>query len=451
MSEPAASQYSTAASAPRARRSLLSRLFVFVLLPLLWASVVFQVVAMSVTIRKRADRKDFAIYYLSGMQLNRGLPLYQTEFAPLATKLGMDTGGIDHATDPPSFIALFAPLSRLPLKTSVMVWTAINFACLVLSLILLIGPGSGLSPWAAWTFAALVFWYPPVVDHFYYGQNKIILLAMLVLMMHWMRRRRDAWAGLMLALACLTRLFPLLMAGYLILERRWRVLAYTVIGIIAGGLLTVAVCGIPSTLAFSRGVSLLTGFSTPRVQDIAMAGFISRLFWRVCGAQPGAALDLLRHAAIAAADIAVVLLVIRASLTTTAGADRDWRIFSLWAAAAIVLSPVAWPHYMVIFIIPFAQMAVAASDGRASRRAIVMALTSCALITLWMLYGTQFARPKEPWFGWALSECGFFAMFTGFVAAYWFAMDAPDALPAVPLRAMPRQVLSRVLRAAPVH
>jgi hypothetical protein len=394
----------------------------------LWIMALLQAAILVHSLKGQATRNDFSIYYLSGRTFYAGANPYRTNFHPLAKKLGLDDGRISQATDPPTFILLFSPISQLPPQKAFWLWTAINFAAFAIALFILLGPGSGLSGPVAWSLAALVAWYPPVADHFFWGQNKILVLTMLVLMMRCMASKRDVAAGLIFALASLTRIFPLAIMGYLVLQRRWRTLAYTAIGLVAGAVLTMIFFGAANTLSFGGGVDFLTNqhwlFYS---RNLAMNAFISRFFWRLIGPHLGAAMDALRRASILAADVAVLGLATQATLTSKPGADPDWRIFSLWVATAVMLSPTAWIHYLVILLIPFAQITSAAFRGRGSRRAIWMAIASIALIVLSMDFSEARGLEAHYFIRGAFRESAFMSMLAGFVAAYWFAIDGPDA------------------------
>jgi hypothetical protein len=66
-------------------------------------------------------------------------------------------------------------------------------------------------------------------------------------------------AGFALALAALLRIFPLAMAGYLVLQQRSRTFAYVIVGLLAGGLLTIAFIGLNNCISFFASLLFLTG------------------------------------------------------------------------------------------------------------------------------------------------------------------------------------------------
>ena len=94
----------------------------------------------------------------------------------------------------------FVPLTLLAPRPGFYVWTAINAASFLLALVLLFRWTPALSRDGALALAAVTILFPPVLDHLVFGQNKMLVLLMFVLMLRWMERGRDGAAGLMLAL-----------------------------------------------------------------------------------------------------------------------------------------------------------------------------------------------------------------------------------------------------------
>src|SRR5260370_12374292 len=161
-----------------------------------------------------------------------------------------------------------------------------------------------------------------------------------------------------------------------------------------------------------------------------MGRLVWRMFWSVTGTGPGSSADWIRRSAIGAADIVVLGLTIRATLLDRNRGDPDWRIYSLWIATAIMLTPVGWHHYLVLLAIPFVQMVASASQGRSSSRAIWMAVGSYLLSAISLRAFSRFMVPPPtefqiafPWLARTLQKTSFIALLTGYVAAYWVATD----------------------------
>ena len=389
---------------------------------IIWLGVIFQLFAWLHLLPARPNHFDFSIYYASGLVLREHLDPYTTDLDVVGKSLNLEIDPIHYATDPPTFLLCFEPLTLLPLTQAFWLWTALNFAALVVALTLLLH-GSGLGLWTWWSLATLSLLYPPVGDHFFYGQNKIFVLLMLVLMMRWMGEGRDAAAGLTLGVATLMRGFPLLLISYLLLRRRWRAIAYTAVGIAISGILTIAFLGVSQTLSFSQGARFVT---MPRFLalpiNISLAAFVSRMYWYAFGARAGVS-DVVRSVLVVISEIGVLALTVKATLKSRDTADLDWRAFSLWVVTAVMLSPTAWVHYLVLMLIPFIMMSTAAGRGRSNNRAMWMAVASFMLIALSTGGRTAFGAHPHGLVPIMIAECSFVAIAMVYVSAYWFATD----------------------------
>ena len=397
---------------------------------IIWLGVIFHSMALIHQLPSRITQFDFSIYYASGLALREHINPYTTDLDVVGKRLNLEIDPIHYATDPPTFLLCFEPLTLLSLPQAFWLWTALNFAALVAALILLLR-GSGLGIWTAWTLAALSLLYPPVGEHFFYGQNKIFVLLMFVLMMRWMGEGRDAAAGLTLGVATLMRGFPLLLIGYLLLRRRWRAMAYTAVGIAIGGILTIAFLGLSQTLSFSHGARFVT---MPRFLalpiNISLAAFVSRMYWYAFGARAGVS-NIVRSMLVVISEIGVLALTVKATLKSRDTADLDWRAFSLWVVTAVMLSPTAWVHYLVSMLIPFIMMSIAAGRGRPNNRAIWMAVASFMLIALSTSGRTAFGTHPHGILPIMVAECSFVSLLMVYISAYWFASDdllAPDQM-----------------------
>jgi alpha-1,2-mannosyltransferase len=389
---------------------------------ILWLGVIVHSLMLLHQLHSRVNQFDFSIYYASGLALREHIDPYTTDLDRVGRGLQLEIDPIHFATDPPTFLLCMEPLTLLPVRQAFWLWTALNFAALVSSLILLLR-GSGVDFCTALALIALGLLYPPVGEHFFYGQNKIFVLLALVLVMRWMAHGHDAAAGLILGIAALMRGFPLLMIGYLVLRRRWRVIAYTVAGMAIGGLLTVAILGLQQTLSFSNGLRFVT---KPRFLalpiNVSLGAFVSRLYWYAFGAHGGFS-NAVRLILVAAAEIGLLAVTVKATLKYRDAIDMDWRAFSLWVVTAVMLSPTAWVHYLVLMLIPFAQMAIAADRGRANHRAIWMAVASFLLISLSTSGRTAFGPHPRGGLPIMIAECSFGSLMMAYLSAYWFASD----------------------------
>lgn len=395
----------------------------------LWWALFLFATAFVPNLRARAIRNDFAVYYVSALELRRGIDPYATDFAHLARQTGLEIKDVLRSTEPPTFLLLFEPLTHFPPRTAFWIWQTINFAALAGALILMLGPASGLSSPLAWSLAAFAFIYPPILSHFWFGQSKLPLLLMLVVMTKLMRRRFDRTAGLILAFAGLVRIYPFAIGGYFLLERRWRPLAWMGVGAAVGAIATIAIVGPANCLSFVRGLSYLTTEQwSSKSGDNAPLAFAIR-FLQESGLARNGVSGLAQHVLLATIDIVLLSLTVRATLLRPVDHDGDLRLFSLWVVTAIMLPPVSWDYDMTLVLLPFACMAVAASSGTASWRSIAMAISSYALIGAWRFSEIGNAQNVTGLAENTLNETASLALLAAYFAAYWLVTDNAEPTP----------------------
>jgi Glycosyltransferase family 87 len=414
-------------------RSLTGRIVRLCLPALLWTIVAIAAPTFILQIKHqdRAIQEDFAVYYFSALEMRHGVSPYTTDLTKTARASGFDIHGIALSTDPPTLDLIFKALTYLPLHTAYCLWQAINLTCIAVAILLLIGFGSGLRISTSLTIGALFVLYPSVASHFWFGQSKFPLLLLFVLMMRSMRRERDATAGSSLALATLIHVFPIVLSGYLVLTRRWRVLGWTAAALLVGAVATIGFVGWRECVDFIAAIPSISNASWNIIQrNLSAPVFIARLL-RWLSPNPGFAPNLIARALVIAVDLLIVAATTKVTLALPPQDDPDSRVFSLWVATAVFLLPVAWDYDLVLMLIPFSVLAVAGARGEASRRAIAMAVLSYLLLIWWEYVALS------------ANKFGFFSMLAAYLSAYWLAADQPVAV-SVPLISVPGEIWRRL-------
>ncbi len=399
---------------------------------LLLIPAAIRVIATGPMLEKRVNRWDFSHYYLSSLVLREGGDPYHTNLTPLGRKLGLQTDEINRATYPPTFILCFEPLTWLKPRPAYWVWFAINFGALVLSLALLLGPGSGIPRQMVVSLIALAILYTPLWYHFFFAQSQLIILVMLIYVMRACRRGADRTAGLLVAATALLRVFPGLIAGYFIVRRNWRALRWTIIGGAGGALITLAFVGVHRSLGFLDVIGFVESPMWMEVAgNIAFRAVVERLFTFFFGKDLGGAVIFMQYAVIAIGDAALLGAAIWATIAPAGSPDPDSRAFALWVVAAIILAPTAWLHYLVLIYLPMSCLIAAAAAGRASGRAVAAAIVSYLILMIAPVVLPVAHNYLSLLAMTALRESVFLGLLAAFLSTYWFATDevsrAPDA------------------------
>ncbi len=414
-----------------------------ILIPLmLWFVIFLFARGLLPGLRAAAIKYDFAIYYVSALELRHGINPYTTDFTVDARRAGLKITDVTRSTEPPFALLLVKPLTRYTPLTAFNIWSIMNLIALIAALILLLRRESAFSRAALWTLAALAFAYPPVLSHFWYGQSKLPILLLLVVFTGLLERGSDELAGVALALAGLMRVYPLVLGGYLVLERRWRALAWMLGSLFVGWIATVVLIGPVNCVSFAPGLSYLmentwiakSGDNAPLaalVRSFSALGLGSLLSFET------------KRSILLTVDFLLLTLTVRATLAHQLG-DRksDFRIVSLWVVTAIILPPVSWDHDMTLALMPLIGIALAASKHEASHRTIAMAIISWLLVAIWRFSGIRDGEIVSGFASHALHETSSLSLMCMYWASYWFVLDT--ATESIPLWQVPLVALTRI-------
>lgn len=155
--------------------------------------------------------------------------------------------------------------------------------------------------------------------------------------------------------------------------------------------------------------------------NVSLDAFVTRPLIVLFGADLSRGLDLARRAVVLTIQVVILAMTFRA--TANAAKENAGRNFSLWIATMLILTPVVWLHYMVLLIIPFGMIAVAAVHRETSARVRRWAILSyCFTVLMTPLMSTlTFREDIMEWRVSAVAELGFVALLSAWIAAYRFA------------------------------
>jgi hypothetical protein len=206
------------------------------------------------TIHSAAGLNDFCQDYASAVSLLHGHTAYPPVFCN--STVSRLPGGVEYNSHPPTSIVLFIPFGLLPKLTATILWGTISLAAYFVSIWLLLRlVGWPVLPGLALFAAGSIFWAPSIDATDVLNFEQVLLL---LLVGYWLlaERKHDTWAGALLGIACLLKIWPVLFLLIPLLQRRWRLVAVTGVVIGAGILLALLVEGPSAFLAYAGPVRL---------------------------------------------------------------------------------------------------------------------------------------------------------------------------------------------------
>jgi hypothetical protein len=376
-----------------------------------------------------SHRLDFSIYWECAVAMRRGLDPYAIDLTALGRELHLQAAPFPHPGDTPTFILASAPLAMFSARTAYALWTLASVLFLGASLFLLFGPSARLERKTALYFSLATLAFTPLARNLMFSQTQTFVVFGVLIFYRLLQRKRAGWAGTLLAALGLLRGYPLVMGGYLIVRRQWRAIGVLALAFAAGAVATVMLMGVGPVENYLHTSGIIGGNEWLSVApwllnaplNYSLDAFVTRPMMLLFGVNLSAGARMIRLAIVVAGDLAILISTFRA----TAGASDD-RCLALWTATMLILTPVIWVHYVTVLIIPFALIAVAAVHRQTSVQVWRFALRSyCFLVLVTPLFmRLSFHRSFSDWRISVLSELGFPAVLSAWIAARRFATEA---------------------------
>jgi hypothetical protein len=284
---------------------------------------------------------------------------------------------------PPTSVLLALPLAQLDFPRAFLLWNLATLALLTVSLAIV--QCQLKIPFDAWSIGpllALLLVCHPVWEHVYLGQ--ITLVVTLLVTGAWAAERsgRPRLAGALVGAATAVKLFPGFLVLYFAWRRQWRVVGAGLVAFGAFTGLTVAVLGLETYRSYVRDV--IPAFSWFQIgwNNMSLFGFWGRLFDPLPGRERSFSLtDPLWHSPFLAqvttwASATIVLGLLARVARPEQTRERSDRTFGLAATAMLLLSPIAWDHYLLILLAPLAVFWVGLPPTRSARVAFLALLAA---------------------------------------------------------------------------
>jgi len=320
----------------------------------------------------------------------------------------------------------FEPLTLLSPTTAYWTWIGITTAAFGVGFYVLLISFSGCTPSLAFLIMALAVSYPPFRANMTLAQSQGLVLCLVALSMLAARRSHDEVAGGLIGFAALLRAYPFLLLGYFASRRRWSAITSALFVMFIGGTFTLVVAGTKNSFGFVsvwvRGQNG-SGYWPDSPGNVAVAAFVARAFHGFTNGPylPGSSVGQI--ATVVICDVSVLALSVWSSTRAPEEEDHKLRTFPVWVVTMVLLSPVAWDHYMVLLFVPLVMIAVSAVRRETSSLAFAAAALCYTLpLVRSALLHFLLARPALVVKGLNLEqiilEMAFPSVVLGFIAAY---------------------------------
>lgn len=245
---------------------------------------------------------------------------------PEPTRSAVEVG--NPSVYPPLFILLLTPLTALPFHIAAWVWLGILAASVAAAMWIV-----GVRDWRCYVLAVTS---PVVLQGLMLGNLTVFLVLLIALA--WRYRDRAFPAGIAVGAAIAAKLFVWPLLVWLVLTRRYRAAVWalgSVAFLVLGSWAVVGFDGLLDYPALLRETQAVYATRSDSVASV-VAGL---------GASTTVAVAACWVAGLALIGLAVWL---------SRQEDSDRRVFAALVAAGIVASPIAWPNYASLLLVPIA-------------------------------------------------------------------------------------------------
>jgi hypothetical protein len=269
--------------------------------------------------------------------------------------------GYPYFPHPPLAVVLTWPIADLPFNSAALIWFAGSLALLFALAVLLAevvsgkdvgGKGGGPSTSTTMTIFLLLLAWPPVLYNLEKGQWSIIVALLLALSWRSLQRAQSAAAGACVGAAAAVKIFPVLLAGYLLPRSPRAVVWAFVVGAIATlvPLMWMGPLALPAFIRQSQGN--VSYWETWPAVTYSIHGAAARLFTGGKWAQPLVNVPMLTRSLVAVAGIALAGFAMVITGRERLPDDREGARFAAWTILLVTLNPLAMGHNGVVLALP---------------------------------------------------------------------------------------------------
>jgi hypothetical protein len=305
-------------------------------------------------------KKDFIQEYLMAKAILNGVNPYLP--LPELANIWMSYAGYDrlkHPTPHPPVVGLLGlPFGYLSYEQAAVVWLVFELMCLLAVILLMLRWwGKPIKAATATVLFVFALGWVPIVEDLWFGQLTICLLLLLAGAWLALREGKGLLGGALLGGMIALKLTAWPIVVFFALRRQWKAVSAAALVACAANLLAMAVIGYESVKGYYLKVGPLVGaiyrlhdtnYSTWTIGQRLFADFGYNVF-----IQPPWPSTLMASLFTYLVPTAVLLL----GFWLASRAENFDTAFGLLIGVAILISPIAWTHYLTLAVIPLAIIA----------------------------------------------------------------------------------------------
>lgn len=252
---------------------------------------------------------------------------------------------------PPFYVMLFMPFVNYDNMQLIQYFRIFNMMLVIIALVLWLRM---LRAHPLWWFVVFIFTlnYQPLFDTLSYGQSDVLFLAGFTVILYAIHVGHDKFAGVLLAVLTLCKVYPVIFVVFFVIKRQWDVLIGFLIGLIACNAVSIAVIGWDIHVQYILSVLPIIGGTTSWIDNQTIAGFLARWY-----DNPFALNRFTLHSIEQIARIISYLLSALVCVITfrdTPARSSAYALqYSLFIVLMVVAVPVAWMHYATMLLLVF--------------------------------------------------------------------------------------------------
>lgn len=343
---------------------------------------------VAIILPSRSTHNDFAHYYVSSRLLLEGRDPYYAPFAYEYGRLGLEYDPrVFSATNPPPLVFLTQPLALLEPRPAFYIWTTVQGLALAVTLLLLwriLGNRTSMDGFLVLAGALVVA--GATYRDFYFGQIQLLLGAIILgaYVLHVEGRPAIAW--LLVTIACLLKLFPLVLLPWFVWKGSGRA-SEKLLRLMPSLLVTAAVFAVTVPLwpgFLGSGLAAVKSNVINQTGNYSAFSFVVNLGHALANFSPSPALAASLWSAGA---ICAALLVVAAYAVCVNGRTQLENQLCLLLLTTLLASPTAWDHYFVLAFLPFCVFALATLNQPSTKRVVAVVLVYFGTLHLMNLGG----------------------------------------------------------------